>query len=222
MAVSKPEVIDHKINGMLSEPAEDLVVDVEQTYQGAVLECLGGRGAQMKNMHLEGNRLRLEYLITARALIGFKNELLNITRGTGLMHHSFHGFIPRTGEDRNRPHGVLIAQEKGLTTAYALDNLQDRGVLFVGRDVPVYGGMIIGESARDNSMIVNPCKKKALTNMRAAGSDDNVLLTPARVLTLEQAIEFIETDELVEVTPKNIRLRKKILDHIQRKRSEKV
>lgn len=221
LAVSKPEVIDREYRGVMCEPAEDLVVDVEQTYQGAVLENLGSRGAQMKNMHLEGNRLRLEYLITARALIGFKNELLNITRGTGLMHHSFHGFIPKTGAERHRLHGVLIALEKGLTTSYALDNLHDRGIMFVGRDVPVYGGMIVGEATRDKSMIVNPCKKKALTNMRAAGSDDTVILTPPRILSLEQAIEFIETDELVEVTPKNIRLRKKYLDANARKRAEK-
>jgi len=221
LAVSKPEVIDKKINGVLMEPAEYLVVDIDQTFQGAVLETLGGRGAEMKNMKLEGNRLRLEYVITARALIGFKNDLLNLTRGTGLMHHSFHGYIPSTGRERRRTRGVLIAQEKGLTTSYALDNLQVRGTLFVGRDTPVYGGMIVGEASRDKSMVVNPCKKKALTNMRAAGSDDNVILTPPKILSLEEAIEFIESDELVEVTPKNIRLRKKFLDPIERKRSEK-
>jgi GTP-binding protein len=221
LAVSKPEVIDRVIDGETREPAEDLVVDVEDQYQGAVLESLGSRGAEMKNMQLEGNRLRLDYLITARALIGFKAELLTMTRGTGLMHHSYHGYIPKKNVERARHHGVLIAQEKGLTTAYSLDNLQDRGEMFIGRDVAVYGGMIIGQSARDNSLVVNPCKKKPLTNMRAAGSDDNVILTPPRDLTLEQAIEFIESDELVEVTPKNLRLRKKILDHTQRKRFDK-
>jgi len=173
-------------------------------------------------MQLDGNRLRLEYVITARALIGFKSEFMTLTRGTGLMHHSFYGYIPKTKGERQRIKGVLIAQEKGLTTGYALDNLQDRGVMFVAPNVPVYGGMIIGESARDNSLTVNPCKKKALTNMRAAGSDDNILLTPPRIFSLEQAIEFIETDELVEVTPKNIRLRKKILDPHLRKRAESV
>lgn len=222
LSVSKPEVIDKVVDGQTLEPAEDLVVDVEQTYQGAVLECLGARGATMKNMNLEGNRLRLDYLITARALIGFKSDLLTLTKGTGLMHHSFHGYIPKVSREVGRNRGVMVAQEKGLSTAYALDNLQTRGTMFIGHDVPVYGGMIIGESSRDTTLVVNPCKKKALTNMRAAGSDDNILLTPPRVLSLEQAIEFIEGDELVEVTPKNIRLRKKLLDHTARKRSEKV
>lgn len=221
LSVSKPEVIDKVVNGAALEPAEDLVLDTEETYQGATLELLGARGATLSDMKVEGGRVRLAYLITARALIGFKSDFMTITRGTGLMHHSYHGYIPKTGGERLRRKGVLIAQEKGLTTAYALDNLQERGVLFVGPNVPVYEGMIIGESARENSLIVNPCKKKALTNMRAAGSDDNIILTPPRVLTLEQAIEFIETDELVEITPKNIRLRKKILDPHARKRSEK-
>lgn len=222
LSLSKPHVLDKLMGGHLCEPAEFLIVDVDQTYQGPTLELLGARGAQMKNMQLQGNRVYLEYIITTRAMMGFKSDLLTITRGTGLMHYSFHGYIPKRGEERRRNVGVLIAQEKGRATAYALDNLQNRGTLFVGPDAPIYGGMIVGESARENSMIVNPCKKKALTNMRAAGSDDNVILTPPKVLSLEQAIEFIEPDEWVEVTPKNIRLRKKILDPIARKRSEKV
>ena len=221
LAVSKPEVIDKKIDGVIMEPAEHLVLDVEDTYQGVTLESLGSRGAELKNMQLEGKRLLLEYVISARALIGFKSEFLTNTRGTGLMHHSFFGYIPRVKGERQRLKGVLIAQEAGTTTGYALESTQERGTLFVGPAVPVYAGMIIGESTRDTTLIVNPCKKKALTNMRASGSDDAVMLTPHRVLTLEQAIEFIETDELVEVTPKNIRLRKKILDHTARKRSEK-
>ncbi len=221
LAVSKPEVIDKKIDGVVMEPAEFLVLDVEDTYQGATLEGLGSRGAELKNMLLEGKRLLLEYVISARALIGFKSEFLTFTRGTGLMHHSFHGYIPRVKGERLRQKGVLIAQEPGLTTGYALESTQERGTLFVGPNVPVYAGMIIGESSRDNTLIVNPCKKKALSNMRATGSDDAVMLTPHRQLSLEQAIEFIETDELVEVTPKNIRLRKKILEHTARKRSEK-
>jgi GTP-binding protein len=218
LAVSKPEVIDRQLDGVWKEPAEDLVLDVEEQYQGASLELLGSRGAELKDMKVESGRLRLEYLITARALIGFKSEFLTITRGTGLMHHSFHGYIPKRSGERLRQKGVLIAQEKGLTTGYALEGLQERGVLFVGNAVPVYGGMVIGESARDNSMVVNPCKKKALTNMRASGTDDAVMLTPPRIFSLEQAIEFIEIDELVEITPKNIRIRKKILDHNLRKR----
>ncbi|MCG3205616.1 MAG: GTP-binding protein TypA/BipA [Elusimicrobia bacterium] len=218
LAVSKPEVIDKEIDGKKMEPAEYLVLDIEDTYRGATLESLGARGAELKNMNLEGNRLRLEYVISARALIGFKSEFLTFTRGNGLMHHSFHGYIPRTKGERLRSKGVLIAQEAGTTTAYALESTQERGMLFVGPATPVYGGMIVGESSRDTTLTVNPCKKKALTNMRASGSDDAAILTPHRQLTLEQAIEFIETDELVEVTPKNIRLRKKILDHTLRKR----
>ncbi len=221
LAVSKPEVIDKMVDGVKMEPAEFLVLDVADTYQGASLECLGSRGAELKNMQLEGNRLRLEYIITARALIGFKSEFLTLTRGSGLMHHSFHGYIPKTKGERNRLRGVLIAQEAGITTGYALESTQERGQLFIGPNTPVYAGMIIGESSRDTTLIVNPCKKKALTNMRASGSDDAIILTPHKQLTLEQAIEFIETDELVEVTPKNIRLRKKILDHTARKRTEK-
>jgi len=146
---------------------------------------------------------------------------LTLTRGTGLMHHSYFGYIPRKGAEQGRRRGVLIAQEKGDTAGYSLNNLQTRGTLFVGPGAAVYGGMIIGESARENSLVVNPCKTKALTNMRAAGSDENILLTPPKVLSLEQAIEFVEPDELVEVTPKSLRLRKKILDHTDRKRSEK-
>ncbi len=220
ISVSKPEVIDKAKDGVKMEPAEYLVVDVEEGYRGAALESLGARGAELKDMKQESGRVRIEYVITARALIGFKSEFLTLTRGTGLMHHSFHGYLPKRGEERIRRRGVLIAQEKGLTTAYALENLQERGTLFVGPNVPVYEGMIIGESSRDTSLVVNPCKKKALTNMRASGSDDAILLTPPRLLTLEQAIEFIETDELVEVTPQNLRLRKKLLDRNARKRAE--
>ncbi|MFN0117361.1 MAG: translational GTPase TypA [Elusimicrobiota bacterium] len=220
LAVSKPEVIDKMIDGIKKEPAEFLVIDVEDTYQGVTLECLGSRGSELKNMQLEGNRVRLEYVISARALIGFKSEFLTLTRGSGLMHHSFYDYIPKTKGERTRLKGVLIAQENGITTGYALEGLQERGSLFVGPNTPVYDGMVIGESARDTSMIVNPCKKKALSNMRASGSDDAIMLTPPRVLSLEQSIEFIEIDELVEVTPKNIRIRKKILDRTMRKRSE--
>jgi GTP-binding protein len=170
----------------------------------------------MKNMVTEGeDRLRLEYVITARALIGFKNELLTRTRGTGIMHHSFHGYIPKTATVVTRLNGVMVAKEAGDTTAYALDNLQERGTLFIGAGVAVYQGMIIGEHSRDNDTVVNPCKGKKLSNMRATGSDDLILLAPPRILSLEQAIEFVLDDELVEVTPKAIRLRKKDLkaDH---------
>jgi GTP-binding protein len=220
LAVSKPEVIDKIIDGQKMEPAEYLVLDIDDANRGVTLECLGMRGGELKNMQLEGTRLRLEYVLGARGLIGFKSEFLTLTRGNGLMHHSFHGYIPRTRGERHRLKGVLIAQESGTTTAYAMDGLQERGTMFVGTNVPVYGGMIVGESSRDTSLVVNPCKKKALSNMRSTGSDDAAILTPPRILSLEQAIEFIETDELVEITPKNIRLRKKYLDHTARKRFE--
>ena len=222
LAVSRPQVILKTENGQVLEPAEYLLVDVEQTYQGAVMENLGKRGFEIKNMHTDGNtRLRLEGIITARALIGFKAELLAQTKGTGLMHHSFYGHIPKSGVSTKRIVGVLIAKESGLGTGYALNSLQERSVLFVSPGTDIYAGMVVGQNSRDNDMIVNPCKKKALTNMRAAGSDDLVQLVPPRVFTLEQAIAYIEDDELAEITPKNIRLRKKSLDHSLRRKSEK-
>src|ERR1019366_8991644 len=168
------------------------------------------RGADMKNMVIEGeDRLRLEYVITARSLIGFKNELLTRSKGTGIMHHSFHGYIPKSDSSTSRLNGAMVAMEQGDTTAYALDNLQERGTLFIGAGILVYKGMIIGEHSRENDVVVNPCKGKKLSNMRATGSDDLILLAPPRTMSLEQAIEYVETDELVEVTPKSIRLRKK-------------
>jgi GTP-binding protein len=223
MSVSRPQVIYKEENGKTLEPAEYLIVDVHKDYQGTVLESLGRRGAEMKNMVTEGeDRLRLDYVITARALIGFKNELLTRTRGTGIMHHSFHGYIPKTSDSTRRLNGVMVAKEAGQTTAYALDNLQERGTLFLGAGVEVYQGMIIGEHARENDTVVNPCKGKKLSNMRATGSDDLILLAPPHILSLEQAIEYVESDELVEVTPKNIRLRKKDLaaDHRRSKDDE--
>jgi GTP-binding protein len=173
-------------------------------------------------MHVDHhNRLRLEGVITARSLIGFKSELLALTKGNGLMHHSFHGYVPRAGAPARRASGVLVAKESGLATSYALQSLQERLVLFVAPQMDIYAGMIVGQNSRENDMVVNPCKRKALTNMRAAGSDDLVQLTPPRVFTLEQAIAYIEDDELAEITPKTIRLRKKELDHSLRRKNEK-
>ncbi len=221
MAVSRPQVIYKEDNGVTLEPAEYLIVDIQKENQGAVLESLGRRGAELKNMVVDGeDRLRLDYVITARSLIGFKNELLTRTRGTGIMHHSFHGYIPKTDSTTKRLNGVMIAMEGGETTAYALDNLQERGTLFIGAGVAVYQGMIIGEHSRDNDIVVNPCKGKKLSNMRATGSDDLILLAPPRIMSLEQAIEYIQDDELVEVTPKSIRLRKKSLTADHRRKSE--
>jgi GTP-binding protein len=221
LAVSRPEVIYKVKDGKTLEPAEDLVLEIDKDYQGALLENLGKRGAEIKNMAAEGERLlRIESVITARALIGFKSEFLTQTKGTGMMHHSFHGYVPKKGETARRLLGVLVAKETGMSTTYALNSLQERSELFIGPQIDVYQGMIVGVNARDNDMVVNPCKKKALTNMRAAGSDDTVQLTPPKVFTLEQAIEFIEDDELVEVTPKNLRLRKKQLNYSVKRRWE--
>ncbi|MBI4423944.1 MAG: translational GTPase TypA [Elusimicrobia bacterium] len=222
LSVARPEVIDKLVDGVKHEPMEHLVVDIEQQHQGAILEALGRRGARMVQMQPEGaDRLRLEYHIPARSLMGFKGELLTSTRGTGLMHHSFHGYAPKVGEAPRRPNGVLVAMEAGLSTGYALNNLQDRSVLFIGPNVQVYEGMVVGQNARENDLPVNPCKAKQLSNMRSKASDEAILLTPPRVMTLEQAIEYIESDELVEVTPKSLRLRKRILDKSKRKRAER-
>ncbi|MBI4679469.1 MAG: translational GTPase TypA [Elusimicrobia bacterium] len=222
LSVSRPEVILKEEGGVKLEPVEHLVVDVETQHQGAALECLGRRGGRMKNMHAEGTtHLRLEYVIPTRNLMGFKSELMNMTRGTGLMHHSFHGYAPKTGETARRPTGVLVAKGAGATTGYALDNLQTHCTLFVKPGVPVYEGMIVGQNCRENDLVVNPCKAKAMSNMRSKASDEAIHLTPPREMTLEAAIEYIEPDELVEVTPKNLRLRKVILKRSARKRASK-
>jgi len=218
MAVSKPEVILREIDGQKQEPMEYLVVDVPSEHQGTIIEKMGPRKGEMVAMHQMGEVIRLEFIIPARGLIGLRGELLTETRGTGVMTHTFHGYAPYRGEIPGRKNGVLMAMEPGETTAYALDALQPRGVLFIGAGVEVYGGMIIGQHAKENDLDVNPCKGKKLTNIRASGSDDAIKLTPPRNLTLEQALEFIDDDELVEVTPTSIRLRKKELDPNKRKR----
>ncbi len=218
MAVSKPEVILREIDGKRQEPMEYLVIDVPCEYQGTVIEKMGPRKGEMVAMHQLGDVVRLEFIIPARGIIGLRGELLTETRGTGVVTHTFHGYAPYKGDIPGRKNGVLIAMEQGETTAYALDALQPRGVLFIGPGVEVYGGMVIGQHAKDNDLDVNPCKGKKLTNIRASGSDDAVKLSPPRILTLEQALEFIDEDELVEVTPSSIRLRKKELDPTKRKR----
>jgi GTP-binding protein len=222
LAVSKPRVILKQVRGEVLEPYEFLTVDLEEAHQGIVIEKLGRRKAEMIN-HQVGTdgRVRLEYRIPARGLIGFQTEFLTDTKGSGVLHHIFEGYGPHKGEIPTRTRGVLIAMEAGETVAYGLFNLEERGELFVGPGVRVYAGMIVGQNSRDNDLVVNPMKSKKLTNMRAAGSDENITLTPPRLLTLEQAIEFIAEDELVEVTPKSIRLRKRILDENERKRSIK-
>lgn len=221
MAVSKPEVILRDIDGQKQEPMEYLVIDVPAEHQGTVIEKMGPRKGEMVAMHQLGDVIRLEFVIPARGLIGLRGELLTETRGTGVMTHTFHGYAPYRGEIPGRKNGVLMAMEAGETTAYSLDALQPRGILFAGPGVEVYGGMIIGQHAKENDLDVNPCKGKKLTNIRASGSDDAIRLTPPRIFTLEQALEFIDEDELVEVTPHSIRLRKKELDPNRRKRPGK-
>jgi len=221
LAVSKPEVIYREIDGVRCEPMEYLVIDVPEEHQGTVIEKLGVRKAEMVSMHPMDGINRMEFVIPARGLIGFRTEFLTDTRGTGVMTHTFHEYAPYKGPIAGRKNGVLIAMEAGETIAYSLFGLQERGILFVPPGIDVYEGMIVGQHAKENDLIVNACKGKKLTNVRASGSDDAIRLTPPRLLTLEQALEFIDEDELVEVTPKSIRLRKKYLDANERKRYEK-
>ena len=223
LAVSSPEVIYKEENGQILEPMEYLILDIKSEFQGAVFTMLGTRAAKLENMVSEGeDRLRLEYLIPSRALIGFKNEFLTNTRGTGIMHHSFKGSYPKVNVPPLRHNGVLIAKEDGETTPYALFALENNGELFLGPNVKVYAGEIVGQNSRDNDLVVNPCKAKHLSNMRSKASDESYTLTPPRVMSLEQAVEYIAPDELVEITPTSLRLRKKILSHLLRKRSERA
>lgn len=220
LSVSAPEVIYKEKDGKIYEPMEFLTLDIESQHQGAVFELVGKRAAKLENMVSEGeNRIRLEYIIPSRALIGFKNEFLTNTRGQGIMHHSFYDYLPKVNVADLRTNGVFIAKEQGKTTAYALDSLQTGGQLFVEPGVEVYEGMIVGQNSRENDLVVNPCKLKKLSNMRSKGSDDAAMLTPPRLMNLEQSVEYIAQDELVEITPNSIRLRKKILNHLLRKRS---
>jgi len=221
LAVSRPEVIVREIDGELCEPYEQLTVDVEEQHQGAIMEKLGERRGDLLDMQPDGKgRVRLDYLIPARGLIGFQTEFLTTTSGTGLIYHVFDRYGPvKKGAIGARINGVLIANATGKVLAYALFNLQERGRMMVGPSDEVYEGMIVGIHSRDNDLVVNPLKAKQLTNIRAAGSDENILLTPPVRLSLEQALEFIDDDELVEVTPKSIRLRKKLLLEHERKRA---
>ncbi|PLX88222.1 MAG: translational GTPase TypA [Desulfuromonas sp.] len=222
LAVSKPEVIFRDIDGVANEPMEYLTIDVPEEFQGTVIEKLGTRKAEMVSMQTMEGTNRLEFIIPARGLIGFRTEFLTDTRGTGVMNHTFEKYAPYKGEIEGRKNGVLIAMEAGETVGFSLFNLQERGILFVGPGVPVYEGMILGQHAKDNDLVVNASKGKKLTNVRASGSDEAIRLTPPNVLTLEQALEYINDDELVEVTPESIRLRKKYLDANERKKFEKT
>ncbi|HTL21765.1 MAG TPA: translational GTPase TypA [Steroidobacteraceae bacterium] len=220
LAVSRPQVLTRMVEGEVHEPWEALTVDVEDTHQGAVMAALGERRAELIDMsHDPQQRVRLEYRVPARGLIGFQGEFLTMTRGTGLMSHVFDGFAKVTGTIPERHNGVLVSNEHGEAVAYALFNLQERGRLFVGPGERLYEGMVIGIHSRDNDLVVNPIKTKKLTNIRAAGKDDAILLTPPIQLTLEYAVEFIADDELVEVTPASIRIRKRFLTEQERKRA---
>jgi GTP-binding protein len=220
LAVSRPQVLTRIVNGEVHEPYEALTVDIEEPHQGAVMEALGNRRAEFAGMSRDvQGRVRLEYRMPARGLIGFQGEFLTLTRGTGLMSHIFDGFAPVKGEIPERRNGVLVSNEHGEAVAYALFNLQERGRLFVGPGERLYEGMIIGIHSRDNDLVVNPIRTKKLTNIRAAGKDDAILLTPPIQLTLEYAVEFIADDELVEVTPASIRIRKRFLREQERRRA---
>ena len=219
LAVGKPRVVYREINGQKCEPYENLTVDVPDDNQGAVMEELGRRRGELTNMESDGNgRTRLEYHIPARGLIGFQGEFMTLTRGVGLMSHVFDDYAPVKPDMPGRHNGVLISQEQGEAVAYALWNLEDRGRMFISPNDKVYEGMIIGIHSRDNDLVVNPLKGKKLTNVRASGTDEAVRLTTPIKLTLEGAVEFIDDDELVEITPQSIRLRKRYLSELERRR----
>ena len=222
LAVSRPRVVLREIDGVVCEPCEALTVDVEEQHQGAVMEALGPRRADLTHMESDSRgRARLDYRIPARGLIGFQGEFMNLTRGTGLMSHVFDSFKPLSGDIPDRRNGVLISQDDGEAVAFALWNLQERGRMFVAPGEKLYEGMVIGIHSRDNDLVVNPIKGKKLTNIRAAGKDEAIVLTPPIDLTLEYAVEFIAEDELVEVTPKSIRIRKRHLKEHERKKASR-
>jgi len=222
LAVSRPHVVYREIGGERREPFEQLTVDVEDAHQGAVMEALGQRRGELSNMESDARgRTRLDYRIPARGLIGFQGEFMNLTRGTGLFSHVFDGYDVLKGDIPDRRNGVLISAEPGEAVAYALWKLQERGRMFVSPGERVYEGMVIGIHSRDNDLVVNPIKTKQLTNIRAAGKDEAIMLTPPIPLTLEYAVEFIADDELVEITPKSIRIRKRHLVAHERKRASR-
>ncbi len=223
LMVGRPEIVTRVVNGKLMEPVELLTVDIPENFVGVVMERLGPRKAEMLKMHNHGyGRVRLEFRIPSRGLIGLRSEMLTETRGTIVMNSLFDGFMPHQGEIPQRTTGALISDRAGATTTYALDGLQDRGVLFLGPGIEVYEGIIVGEHSRDNDLDVNAVREKKLTNMRASSADDAIRLVPFKPQSLEQAIEFINEDELVEVTPKSLRLRKKILQANRRPKRNAV
>ena len=224
LSVSRPRVIRKEIDGRTCEPYENLMVDIEERHQGAVLEALGERGGKMENMQAgEDGRIRLDYLIPTRGLLGFQTLFRTMTNGTGIMHHVFAEYGPaREGRIGKRQNGVLVSMATGKALGYALDNLQDRGRMMVGAGDEVYEGQVLGIHIRDNDLVVNPLKGKKLSNVRASGKDDGIVLTPPLRFSLEEALEFIDDDELVEVTPDAIRIRKRHLTENARVIAAKV
>jgi GTP-binding protein len=223
LLVSRPTVIYKEINGVKCEPMEDLTIDVPEEFVGSVMEKIGLRKGEMTNMaasHSQAGYTRLEFKIPARGLIGYRGEFMTDTKGNGIMNHTFMGYEPYKGDMQTRQRGAVIAFEQGKATGYGLFQAQERSTLFIGPGTMVYVGMIVGENARSEDLTINVCKEKHLTNTRASGSDDALKLVPPKIMSLEQSLEFIGDDELVEITPENIRLRKKILDPTQRFRQQ--
>jgi GTP-binding protein TypA/BipA len=219
LTVGKPQVVTQTTEGVVHEPVERVSIDAPEDYLGVVTQLLALRKGRLEQMVNHGTGwVRMEYLVPSRGMIGFRTEFLTETRGTGMLHHVFEGYEPWHGELRTRPSGSLVADRQGLSTSYALLNLQERGELFVGPGAPVYEGMIVGENARPEDMDVNPAKEKKLTNVRSSTAEELVRLIPPRALSLEQALEFIREDECVEVTPASVRLRKVVLDQTERGR----
>ncbi len=219
--VSTPRVLMRELDGVLCEPLEELVIDVPEESMGTVMEKMGQRKAELKNMAPTGSRMRLEYLIPSRGLFGYRSEFLTDTKGEGILNTVFHGYAPFKGDIPRRSVGSLVAYETGEAVAYGLFNAQERGTLFIEPGTPVYEGMVVGMSPKGEDITVNVCKRKQLTNMRASGSDDALRLIPPRKMSLEQTLEFLADDELMEVTPENIRIRKRILDHATRMKMAK-
>jgi GTP-binding protein len=222
LSISKPLVIMKKDeNGNTLEPVEYLVIDVAEKNMGGVMELVGNRRGELVRMDNRNGQVHLEFTIPARGLIGLRTRMLTATQGTAVMHHNFHEYAPVRGDVPSRVNGVMISNCAGAVNAYSLNTLQDRGIMFTEHNEPVYEGQIVGEHCREDDIVVNPTKAKKLSNMRTTGSDENIILKPARKMTLEQALEYIEEDELVEATPQNIRLRKDRLTENERKRSNR-
>ena len=215
--LSKPEVITKKIDDVLCEPVEHVIIDVPEEHVGIVIEKLGKRKGEMKNMITFNENTRVEFIIPARGLIGYRAEFMTDTKGTGILHHNFNGYEPYKGEITHRTKGAMVAMEQGTSSAYAMFKLQESSIFFIEPGTKVYEGMVVGENSSDIDMRVNVTKTKQLTNMRASGADEAIRLEPATILTLEQAIEWITDDEFVEVTPESIRIRKRYLTEMDRK-----